>query len=180
MRMTFTGQRGHVALAISDRATEPPELPVLKRRLKLGGWQLLGIGVLVLIPVLAMFKVFGAGQASITGQAGAIRIDVDYPPRIRHGSTEMVTALVTNLGASAMDTMTVVFDSSYVGRVLEPRFLPSASRAFEVDLIGVAPRETRKVQLGFYAEDYGRHAGSVSARHAGDTARAAIATFVFP
>lgn len=169
-----------MALASSDRATEPPELPVLKRRLKFGGWQLLGVGVLVLIPVLSVSKVFGDGQALVSGQAGAIRIDVDYPPRMRHGSTEMVTVLVANLGPSAMDTVTVVFDSSYLGKVLEPQFVPSASRAFEVDLIGVAPRETRKVQLGFYPEDYGRHAGSVSARHAGDTARAALTTFVFP
>lgn len=169
-----------MALASSDRASEPPELPVLKRRLKLGRWQLLGVAVLVLIPVLSMFKVFGAGQASVTGQAGSIRIEVDYPPRIRHGNTDMVMVLVTNVSGSAMDTITVDFDSSYVGRVLEPRFVPSASRALQVDLIGVAPSETRKVQVGFYAEDYGRHVGFVSARHAGDTARAALATIVFP
>lgn len=46
-----------------------PELPPLQRRLKFSPGQILALGVLVLIPVLALFKVFGLGGASAGGQA---------------------------------------------------------------------------------------------------------------
>jgi len=136
--------------------------------LSFGAWQLVGLVALVLVPVLAMFKAFGDGEASVAGQAGPLRIAVDFPPR------------VTNTGGSTLDTVRVLFDSSYVVRVLEPRFLPAASRAFEVDLADVAPGESRRVELSFYADDYGRSRGAVAAHHAGDSARVMIATFVFP
>lgn len=162
------------------RATEPAELPRLRRRLHFGARQIAGLSVLILIPILALFKVFGEGQASAAGRGGAIAIYVDYPPRIRYGSVETVIALVTNAGGARLDTVTVRFDSSYVARVSEPHFVPPATRAFEVELANVAPGEMRRVELAFHTEDYGRHRGLVSAWHAGDTARVMISTIVLP
>lgn len=62
----------------------------MRRRLRFGGLQLVGLGLLMLIPVLAAFKVFGAGSATAAARGAALRMSVEYPPRIRRGSMEVV------------------------------------------------------------------------------------------
>ncbi|MCR4340360.1 MAG: hypothetical protein NUW01_10800 [Gemmatimonadaceae bacterium] len=163
-----------------SRSSEPPELPTMRRRLRFGGLQLVGLGLIMLIPVLAAFKVFGAGSATAADRGAALRMSVEYPPRIRRGSMEVVAVLVTNAGPSPLDTVTVRFDSAYVARFTDPQFVPSPSRAFEVELADVAPGETRRVQLGMRANEYGRHRGRIDAIHAGDSAGVGISTVVLP
>jgi hypothetical protein len=152
----------------------------MRRRLRFGGLQLVGLGLIMLIPVLAAFKVFGAGSATAADRGAALGMAVEYPPRIRHGSMEVVAVLVRNAGPSPLDTVTVRFDSGYVGRFTDPQFVPSPSSAFEVELADVAPGETRRVQLGMRANEYGRHRGRIAATHAADSASVSISTFVFP
>ena len=160
--------------------TEPPELPELRRRLKFGLMQTAGLALLVLIPLLALFKVFGRGEASVTGRSGSLTLTVDYPPRLRFGTAEVLVTEVTNSGAGVMDSITVIFDSSYVSKVAEPRFTPPVTRAFELDLVNVHPGESRRIELDFYAEEYWSHSGVILAIHAGDTARVRVQTFVLP
>ena len=142
--------------------------------------QMAGLALLVLIPVLALFKVFGQGEASVTGRSRTLTLTVEYPPRLRHGTAEVLVTLVRNAGPEVMDTITVIFDSSYVSKVSEPRFTPPVTRAFELDLLDVRPGESRRIELDFYAEEYGSRSGHVLAVHAGDTARVKVQTFVLP
>ena len=160
--------------------TEPPELPELRRRLKFGLMQMAGLALLVLIPLLALFELFGQGEASATGRSAALTLTVEYPPRLRFGTAEVLVTQVTNTGAELMDTVTVIFDSSYVSKVAEPRFTPPVTRAFELDLVNVRPGESRRIELDFYADEYWSHRGEILAVHAGDTARVRIQTFVLP
>lgn len=152
----------------------------MRRRLKFGGLQLLGVGLIMLIPMLAAFKVFGAGSATAADRGAALGMSVEYPPRIRHGSMEVLAVLVTNSGPAPLDTVTVRFDSSYVARFTDPQFVPSPSRAFEVELADVEPGETRRVQLGLRANEYGRHRGRIAAIHAADSASVRVSTVVLP
>lgn len=162
------------------RSPHPPELPKLDRNLRFGGWQLAGLGSIVLIPVLAVFNVFGEERDMVSARGATVSMVVDYPSRIRHGSLDAVAALVTNHGASPLDTVTVRFDSAYVARFTEPQFLPAETRAFEVELAHVAPGEVRRVQVGLRANRYGRHRGKFAAVHTTDSAQVPITTFVFP
>lgn len=160
--------------------SEPPELPEIKRGLKFGGWQMVGLGLIMLIPVLAAFEVFGEGSASAAHRASALAIVAEYPARIRHGTPEEVTVLATNRGPSPLDTVTVRFDTSYVARFTDPQFVPSTGDAYDVELTGVGPGETRVIRLGVRANEYGRHRGSIAAFHGADTARVTVSTIVFP
>lgn len=164
----------------SRSPSEPPELPEIDRRLKFGGWQMAGVGLIMLIPVLAAFEVFGEGSATAADAAPVIGISVEYPPRIRHGTPEEVTVLATNRGPIPLDTLTVRFDSSYVARFTDPQFVPSTGDAYDVELPDVGPGETRVVRLGIRANEYGRHRGTVAAFHGADTARVSVSTIVFP
>lgn len=51
------------------RPAEPPDLPALRRGLKFGLWQAFALAMVVLIPVLALFRVFGPAAPSGSSQA---------------------------------------------------------------------------------------------------------------
>lgn len=159
---------------------EPSELPEITRKLKFGGWQAAGLGLIVLIPVLAAFEVFGEGSATAAQRASTLAISAEFPARIRHGTPEEVTVLATNTAAAPLDTITVRFDSSYVARFTDPQFVPSAGDAYEVELADVGPGETRVIRLGVRANEYGRHRGEIAVFHHADTARVTVRTTVFP
>lgn len=162
------------------RPSEPAELPELNRHLQFGGWQHVGLALIMLIPVLAALKVFGEASTTVGDRGAIISMSVEYPARVRHGTLEAVTVLITNQGPSPLDTVTVRFDTSYVARFTDLEFVPSVARAYEVGLAGVASGETRLVQLAVRANEYGRHRGSIAAIHAADSARVSISTVVFP
>jgi hypothetical protein len=169
-----------VARSRQTPPSEPDDLPEIDRRLRFGGWQMAGLGLIMLIPVLAAFEVFGEGSATVVHSGSALAISAEYPARIRHGTPEEVTVLATNRSPSPLDTVTVRFDSSYVARFTDPQFVPSISDAYEVELADVGPGETRAIRLGIRANEYGRHRGSIAAFHGADTARVTISTIVFP
>jgi hypothetical protein len=139
-----------------------------------------GLALIMLIPVLAAFEVFGEGSATAAHRGPALAISAEYPARIRHGTPEEVTVLTTNHGPSPLDTVTVRFDSSYVSRFTDPQFVPATGNAFEVELADVGPGETRVIRLGVRANEYGRHRGAITAFHGADTARVTVSTIVFP
>lgn len=162
------------------RSSEPPGLPEMSRGLKFGRLQLMGIALIMLIPVLAAFELFGEGNSTVRGHGSALAVSAEYPSRIRHGTPEEVTVFVTNRGSSPLDTVTVRFDSSYVARFTDPQFEPSTTDAYAVELGDVGAGETRIVRLGIRANAYGRHRGRIVASHSNDTARVTITTIVFP
>ena len=162
------------------KEAEPAELPKLHRRLKFGVAQLLGLAVLVLIPVLALFQVFGQGEAHVSARSVGLNLALEYPPRLRHGTVDVLVAEIQNSSGALMDTVTVVFDSTYVSKMAEPRFTPPVTRAFELDLLNVQPGESRRIELTFHADEYWSHSGYVLASHRGDTARVKVQTFVLP
>ncbi|HUR91869.1 MAG TPA: YetF domain-containing protein [Gemmatimonadaceae bacterium] len=52
-----------MAPRMKKQAAAPPELPKLSRSLRFGWAQTVGLGLLVLVPVLVLFKVWGQGGA---------------------------------------------------------------------------------------------------------------------
>lgn len=158
----------------------PPELPEINRRLRVGRWQMVGMGLIMLIPVLAALEVFGEGSATAANRGPTLAISAEYPSRIRHGTPEEVTVVATNRGPLRLDTVTVRFDSNYVSRFTDPQFVPSTSDAYEVDLVGVEAGEMRVIRLGMRANEYGRHRGAITAFNGADTVRVTVRTIVFP
>lgn len=178
--VVFPREGPHVTRSKKRGASEPPELPTLERRLRFGGWQIVGLALTMSIPVLAVFGVFGETRATTTERGSQLALSLNYPSRIRHGALDAFSVSVTNNGPVALDTVEVAFDSAYVTRFTEPQFIPGASRAFVVELTDLAAGETRLVNGGLRANVYGRHRGRVVASHAIDTVTASMSTIVFP
>lgn len=136
--------------------------------------------LILAIPVLASFNLFGETRTLVEARGSSITVTVDYASRMRHGSLDVFAVLLTNGAGSPLDTVRVEFDSSYIAKFTEPQFLPAESRAFEVELADVAPGETRRVQVGLRANAYGRHRGRVAVTHSSDSVDVVLETIVFP
>jgi hypothetical protein len=168
-------------MAPEQKAPEPPPPPEIDRRLRLYRWQWVGLPVLVLIPVLALFGVFGHTRGDARAVTGALELDVQYSTRYRFRDIQPMYARVRNRSTAALDTVTVAFDTAYVDRFSTVTFKPDISRAYEVELMDVLPGEVRLVTVELQGERYWGHEGIVSVWHAGgDTASARVSTFIFP
>lgn len=159
----------------------PPQAPEMDRTIDLPPKRWLGIGMLALIVGLAAFGVFGERRGAAQGRSASLDLRVEYPTRFRYKQIDPLRIFVTNRSARPIDTLTVSFDTAYIAPFSNVTFTPSASRAWEVQLAGVRPGETRRIQVGLQAERYGHHTGAVAAFFAGsDSAKAEVGTFVFP
>ena len=163
---------------------QPPSPPDVARKFAPLPYQLVGVGVLFTIVLLALFGVFGVVRAHAAADAGSLHVEVEYPERFRYKTIGPVDVRVHNGGETTLDTVVVRFDRAYVDAFSTVTFTPSADtvtdEAYEVTLRDVRPGTTRLVSAEIQAESYWRHEGFVEAVAGGATARAELATLVFP
>jgi hypothetical protein len=164
-----------------SRTPAPPEAPEIDRRIAIPAFRAAGLAVIVLVPVLALFGVFGERYASTAAEAGAIAVQVEFPSRFRYEMLNSITAAVTNRSGRVIDTVTVRLDSAYALRFSRADFTPSATEAYGVPLTSIAPGESRLVVVTLDAERYGRHRGGLHVESTtGDTIVIPIHTSIFP
>ena len=162
----------------------PPhlEMPDHPRRLKLHGFQWVGIPLMFLIPALALFSVFGESWDQTEDASPDLTLRVEYPTRYRYKEINTIQVFVENISGSALDTIIVAFDPAYVSRFSTLMFIPSPKEPFEIELLDVNPGEVRRVWAEFQGEHYGRHQGTIAAYRSGstDTATVFVSTLIFP
>lgn len=158
----------------------PPEPPPFDRRIQLNWPQKFGVPFLALIPLLAMAGVFGERWATQDRANAQVSATVRYPDRLRAKLTRPMTVSIENRGTTALDTVEVAFDSTYVDRFVDVNIIPQARDAYVVPITDVRPGETRRVHLEFIADKVGRHTGRVVVSARGDSIVFAVRTIVFP
>lgn len=160
---------------------KPPEPPEIGRSIKLYWYQWIGLPPIFLIVVLALLGIFGETFEEVSASEGAISLRIEYPSRFRYKQINPIRVWVANRGTAPIDTLTVSFQQSYILQFSNVSFIPSAKRPFDVEVVDLGPGEERLVMAGLQAEQYGRHAGEISATAADrDTARARVSTVVYP
>ena len=168
-------------MTTSDDVPEPPPPPDIDRKFQLHRGQWIGIVLLLLIPVLAMFGLFGYTWHTVEGDTDALSVEMRYPGRYRYrvlGSMEMQ---VTNRTNTAIDTVTIDVDTAYLARFSKVIAIPDFKHAYLIELTDLEPGESRHVSVEIRAERPGLHRGEVrvSASPA-DVARLPLSTFIFP
>ena len=162
----------------------PPDLqpPSKPRHLTFHRFQWIALPLMLLIPVLALLGVFGESSDQVRDETGELSLYVDYPTRYRYKQINTVEVFVRNRTPETIDTVLVALDASYAERFSTLMFIPAATEPFEVELLDVAPQETRRVWVEIQGEHYGRHRGDLKAYRPGavDTARVSLSTFIFP
>jgi hypothetical protein len=161
--------------------TDPPTGPHLPRRIHLYRYQWIGLPLLALLPILAIFRFFGDTSQRVDASSDAVRLEVVYPDRQRVGQKRQLEVRIENVSGNRLDTVTVSFDPSYVDRFNTVSFVPEPRSAYQIELLGVEPREHRLIRIETEGAEPWRHQGEVSVASPGsDPAGVRVSTFVFP
>lgn len=162
-----------------DNLPDPPGPPEAPRRVRLYRYQWVGLGLIALLPILALAGAFGETWSTATGRSAALEVEVRYPTAYRYKQLNSLELRIRNTSAATLDTVTVSLDASLATAFSTVRATPAFVRAYETDLIDLRPDEVRLVVIELQAERYGRHEGVL--RAAGpDTVRIPLSITIFP
>lgn len=162
-----------------------PQPPQITRGLSFEKYQLIGVPLLVLLPALALWGVFGVSWATTKAAAEGLDAEVTYPERIRYRMHRELEVTVRNTGGKPLPVVVVSFDRSYISAFSQVQFTPSArnitDEGYEVQLNDIPPGGERRVSASLQADDYGRHGGWVTVEaRGGGRSRLPVTTIVFP
>jgi hypothetical protein len=148
-------------------------------------YQWVGFAVILLIPILALFGVFGESFAQVQQSSQDMALDVDYAIRNRYRMGSNLQVAVQNLSDQPIPSLTVSISRDYVDKFAEVTFSPSVARisdsAYEVDLTEIQPGESRVITVELEAEEYGQHQGTITATVQGLVpVEVNVTTFIFP
>lgn len=158
----------------------PPRPPAIAPSIRLTKKQWVALPFFFAVPVLTLFNTFGETQVRVHAAAGPMELTVTYPSRFRYRQIEPMRISVRNRTAKRLDTVMVNLDTSYISRFSSVRFVPPATRAFDVLTTDLHPGESRLISVELLGDRYGRHAGTVTASTRTDTVRVSVHTIVFP
>ena len=164
---------------------QPPESPDLERKLQFYPWQIAGVILIALVPILALFNVFGEALETTSAAGPDLEVSILYPARYRYKMIDPVQISVHNISAQAIPTVTVRIDRAYLDSFSNVTLTPSAKtitgEAYEVELTDLKAGETQQVVAEIQAEEYGWHEAVIATVPEGaEPVEVSIATFVFP
>ena len=73
---------------------QPPQPPEIRRRIAFHRTQLIGVPLLAIIPVLALFGVFGTTTGEARAESAELQMQVRYPTRFRYKVINSLTVEV--------------------------------------------------------------------------------------
>jgi hypothetical protein len=173
----------HPADQVDDMADDPsgpPQPPEVHPRLRMRPSERVGVGLLTVLPLLAVLGWFGPTLERASDQAGPLKLEVEYPARLRFHMVEQLVARVTNMGQGPLRQVTLAFDSAYIQAFTEVIFTPEADRAHVVELQQIQPGEARLVSVELKADGYGLNRGEVSAAYGDTRVAVTLSTWVLP
>jgi hypothetical protein len=164
---------------------QPPSAPPMKRAFRMYPFQYVGIAIVILIPILALFGVFGESFAEIEQSNDDLRVEITYATRYRYKMINSLTISIENRSVQTLSPLTVEVSRDYVNQFSTVAFSPSETRvthaAYEVVLQDVIPGAVRVVTVELQGENYGSHDGNVTV-HAEEieVISIPIRTLIFP
>lgn len=168
-----------------DPAPQPPAPPAFARRLRFGWTQIIGVGLLALLPLAALTGVLGTVEQETSARSGSLSVEARYPSALHYKSSHTVVLDLRNDGEQALRDVRVRFDNAYLSRFAGVRFTPHATRLderhAEVPLGEIEAGASQRVVLELQASEYGRPQGSIVALASGTgEARVQLSTLVLP
>jgi hypothetical protein len=164
---------------------QPPQPPDFRRELHFYPYQLIGIPLLVLIPILALLGVLSHMEKTVNAANADFDVQLQYPTRCFYRMNNTIELTIRNTSSQAMPTITVSLDKSYMHAFDAIQFTPDSvmltDTAYVVDLQDVGPGEARSISIDYEPSRYWQHQGNlmVSASEA-EPIIVPLETFVFP
>ena len=165
---------------IQKNDEHPPVPPRVRRRTIFTRKQKLGLPLIMAVPILALFGVFGETQATTRGRSKSLEVTVSFPSRLHYRQSGALTVTLVNRSEGQLDGAAVEFDTAYISRFADVRSEPEFTAAYSVSLNHILPGEHRIVVAQLAGDRYGRQPGSVTVRTGMESVRVAFSTVVFP
>jgi hypothetical protein len=167
-----------------NQGIKPPQPPEIPRRIHLYPYQWVGFLCLFLIPVLALFGVFGETRDVAQIQANGIELTVMYTNRVHFHAQSTTRILVRNTQTEVMPAIQVAIDRSLLDNYAELTFMPGVAEItaseFVIQLTGIPPGETRVILLNSRGKIPGFHQGMVTASAGEEQITVKLEVFIFP
>lgn len=166
-------------------SSQPPQPPQVARKLQFHILQLVGVPLMMLIPVLAIFGAFGETVHEVTESSQNLEMHVTFPTRFRYKMIDSVTVSIRNTSDQPITSVHITFDRAYIESFSTVTFTPSVKHVTEevyvVELTDLQPGQVQIVSLSIQAEKYGNHQGVITAKQGSDEGlQAHITTLTFP
>lgn len=167
-----------------ERPPEPPHGPAIRRRVTFYRSQAIGMLLVSVFPLLALFKVFDTTRANVIQSASGLQLAVHYPSRMRDRTSDPLVIEVGNETGSNLDRIEVRIDRAYLDRfdnaTIEPTPTSGEPNAVVVSFDEVPDGDRRTVTVAFESEEAGVFPAKVEARAGNRAVRANFQTLVFP
>lgn len=135
----------------------------------------------MLVPLLALGGVFGERREGRATARGPLVVHAQVPTRFRYRQRMTLDLSVTNRGRATIDDVQVRLDSAYLARFSNVSVAPSPGSDGAVQLGRLAGGASVRIAVTLEGERAGAHLGTVvTTDAAGDTARLAVTSTVFP
>lgn len=172
----------------SAQPKQPPQPPEIEKKALFHREQWIGIPLLMLLPLLALFGVFGESRSEAEESNEVLAVHVEYPTRNRYALSDSLEVEIENRSAQEPISVTVKISEAYISNFTGVTFEPSVEQIsdgfYEVEAQAVEAGETRLVSVELKAWKYGRHEGQVIVTAEGASEITAITipihTFIFP
>lgn len=153
--------------------------------MRIGRLQWIGVPLLALIPLAALFGAFGQRTDSARADGDGVTLELRYPSLLRYKTALPFEATVHNGGAQPLSQVALRIDDAWLSHFTRldlmppPEQLTERHAEFVIDELPAGAR--RKVVGVFEAHDPGRHTGQASVAIGGRVvATAELSTVVLP
>jgi hypothetical protein len=169
----------------SESSQKPPKIEPIKARFLMYPYQWIGLPLLLLIPILALFGVFDRNETSVTQQSDALTLNVESFTLNRYKMSGYIAVTVENTGDVPLSEVTVSVSRSYIEAFADVSTSPPITHITDEQYVFVLPAleagQTHTIDIQFLADRYGVHKGTVEAQiNAGETVQVAVQTLVLP
>lgn len=163
---------------------QPPQPPDFDRKLHFYPYQLIGLPILFLIPLLALFGVFGETSTTVEQVGSGITLEVEYSNRVHFQGLDGTEIRVQNTSDQAIPVLTVSIEKAFLDNYSDISFTPDVDaitdEAYIIRLEDVQPGEARIVTYDSKGKIAGQHHGTVTATTGEASTSVTLDIFIFP
>jgi hypothetical protein len=162
----------------------PPQPPEIRRRVKFYRSQMIGLPLIWLLPILALFKLFDTTFQTVSAESNGLVLSVRYPDKLRYRTFEPLEIGLENRTGSMQKKVQVHLSEDYVRAFRDPAFRPDVTDidegSYVVELTDVRSGERRTVTVDLEADFAGSHDAEVEVAAGSALVSARFSTFVYP
>jgi hypothetical protein len=150
-----------------QRVPEPAQPAEVKRRFQLYRYQWIAIPLLFLVPILAIFGVFGETATTVQSSQAGLELEVQYSDRILFQGLDGTEIAIRNTSDQVLETVTLSIDKAFLTAYSDIAFSPDVDvitdEAYIIELTNLQPGQTQFVTIDSRGKLIGRHRGIIRA-----------------